>query len=244
MQRNRTTRGPRRRALLAGIIALPLTACGADRTVTGSTYPFDYRQRHPVVLTDAPQTLDVFSNGAFGGLDPRQRQDVQAFAIDYRRTGKGLMLALVPSGTANELASQRTLGAIRAALQASGVPGTYLSVSSYRPADPSIASPIRLSFSKLLAKVPSQCGTWPDDLGVSSWNTDTQNRPYWNLGCATQSNFAAQVADPIDLVRARQEGRVDTLKRMRAIEELRKGQDPSTEYRSEAAKTSSAVGGQ
>lgn len=71
-----------------------------------------------------------------------------------------------------------------------------------------------------------------------------QNRPYWNLGCATQSNVAAQVADPIDLVRARQEGRVDTLKRMRAIEELRKGQDPSTEYRSEAAKTSSAVGGQ
>jgi type IV pilus biogenesis protein CpaD/CtpE len=40
-------------------------------------------------------------------------------------------------------------------------------------------------------------------------------RPYWNLGCAMQSNVASQIADPVDLVRGRQEGRIDTASRSR-----------------------------
>jgi pilus assembly protein CpaD len=243
MLRNRTKPGRRLKALLAGVMGLPLAACGADRVVTGSAFPNDYRERHPIVLTDAPQTLDVLPKGAFGGLDPRQRRDVAAFAIDYRRSGKGNMIAQVPTGVTQEISNRRALAAIRAALAGGGVPGGYLSVTTYRPDDPTIASPIRLSFLKLQAKVASQCGTWPDDLGVSNWKASVQNTPYWNFGCATQSNFAAQVADPVDLVRGREEGRIDTLKRMHAVDSLRQGKDPSTEYRSEAAKTSTAIGG-
>jgi len=234
--------GSRLRALLAGVLGLPLVACGGDRIVTGSVYPNDYRARHPIVITDAPQTLDVFANGPV--LDPRQRADVIDFAVDYRRSGKGTLTALVPSGSGRDIASHHALEGVRGALAAGGVPGGYLSVTTYRPENPKLASPIRLSFAKLKAKVASQCGTWPDDLGVSSMQGDASNKPYWNLGCATQSNFAGQVADPVDLVRGRPEGRVDTIKRLRGIDQLRKGEDPSTEYRSEAAKTSTAIGNQ
>jgi pilus assembly protein CpaD len=63
------------------------------------------------------------------------------------------------------------------------------------------------------------------------------------LGCATQATFAAQVADPIDLVRARSEGRPDIAKRMGAITKLREGKDPSTEYRQQTPQINSTVGG-
>ncbi len=49
--------------------------------------------------------------------------------------------------------------------------------------------------------------------------------------CATQSNIASQVADPVDLVRGRPEGRIDTVRRTRDIGELRQGKDPSTEWK-------------
>jgi pilus assembly protein CpaD len=81
------------------------------------------------------------------------------------------------------------------------------------------------------AKVTSQCGLWPRDLGVSDPGYSLSNEPSWNLGCATQANVAAQVADPIDLVRGRPEGRIDTVRRTQDIGKLREGKDPSTQWR-------------
>jgi len=50
----------------------------------------------------------------------------------------------------------------------------------------------------------------------------------------------AQVADPIDLVRPRAEGPVDTVKRTKDIEALRKDQDPSTKWAKDDAKIKEA----
>jgi pilus assembly protein CpaD len=236
----KTRRALRRFAILAA--GLPLAACGADRTVTGSTYSPDYRQRHPMVLAEGARTLDVFVNAA-SGLDPRQREDVVAFAIEYRRYGHGPLMAQMPAGSGAELGAHRTLEAVREALEICGIPGGYLAVSTYLVADPRAASAIRLSFQRLKAKVAGKCGLWPHDLGVSNMSSDLNNGPYWNQGCALQSNVAAQVADPVDLVRGRQEGRIDTLRRSKDIENLRQGKDPSTQYRSdEKGKINTQVG--
>jgi pilus assembly protein CpaD len=54
--------------------------------------------------------------------------------------------------------------------------------------------------------------------------------------------MAAQIADPVDLVRARPEGRIDTLKRQGNIEKLRQGKDPSTQYNSSPTQINQAVG--
>ncbi len=234
---------PRRvhRRLAAAALALPLAACGADRVVTGSTHIHDYRERHPIVLTDAPRALDVFINGD-GGLDPRQREDVVAFAVEHRRYGQGPMTAQVPVGSGAEIRAHRTLDAVRAALADAGLP-SHFAVSTYMVADPRAASAIRLSFRRLQAKVGSKCGQWPEDLGVSNMRADANNAPYWNQGCALQNNVAAQIADPIDLVRGRQEGRIDTIRRAKDIENIRQGKDPSTQYRSdEKAKINQQVG--
>ena len=225
----KTRRALRRFAILAA--GLPLGACGADRTVTGSTYPPDYRQRHPIVLAEAPRTLDVF-------VVPRAASiRVSARMSSLSRSSIGATARAAHGADAGrvrrELGAHRTLEAVREALESGGIPGGYLAVSTYLVADPRAASAIRLSFQRLQAKVAGKCGLWPQDLGVSNMSADFNNGPYWNLGCALQANVAAQVADPIDLVRGRQEGRIDTLRRSKDIENLRQGKDPSTQYRSD-----------
>ncbi len=223
-----TRPSPRSPWLAATAVGLLLAAC-ADRSVTGSTYPRDVPKRHPIVLTDAPRTLDLFFV-ASAGLDPRQAEDVRTFAEEYRRYGQGPLVAQLPAD-ARGASSHRLLDEVRAILDSRGVPGGHMSVATYHPADPTTASPVRLSFQRLQAKVASKCGLWPQDLGASDAGFNTRNEPHWNLGCSTQSNMAAQIADPVDLVRGRTEGRIDSIRRSRDIENLRQGKDPSTHYR-------------
>jgi pilus assembly protein CpaD len=221
--------------------ALLLGACASRVDTTGSLgAPTDVRERHPIVLRDAPRSLDVFVGRAGGRLDSRQTEDVVEFAREYARTGRGGMVAEVPTGTRRELATHDTLNAIRSIL---GRSGASLVVRTYPVNDPGLASPIRLSFASLQAGLPHSCGQWIDDAGVSSLAKDASNTSQWNFGCASQAMLAAQVADPVDLVRARSEGRPDFTKRMGAITKLRQGQDPSTQYRQETPQINSAVGG-
>jgi Pilus biogenesis CpaD protein (pilus_cpaD)/Type II/IV secretion system protein len=98
---------------------------------------------------------------------------------------------------------------------------TRMIVSPY-PAGPNLSAPARLSFLGLKAHVADQCGQWPRDLAVGSGAVaDWSNKPYWNFGCACQTAFAAQVADPRDLVAPQGETPADTAMRVRAREEIR-----------------------
>ncbi|MEH3119501.1 MAG: CpaD family pilus assembly protein [Methylorubrum populi] len=216
-------------ALAAGLLG----ACRAERVAaTGSTYPIDVRTRHPIVLADADRTLDVFPTG-IGHVDPRQRADIEAFLVEYRRYGRGLLVVEVPRGVSPALAGpvERTGAAIRRLANAMGLPPGGVRVGAYPVANPNLAAPLRLSFQRMQAKVADKCGLWPRDLGASDLRADWSNEPSWNLGCATQATIAAQVADPIDLVRGRPEGRIDTIRRTQDIGRLREGKDPSTEWR-------------
>ena len=226
---------PRPLAALAALTALSglLGACRSDRVATtGSLYPHDYRTRHPIVLADRGRSLDVFVTGT-GHLDPRQAADVDAFILEYRRYGRGTLVLDLPRGVAPGagLAVERTAASIRRLAAEGGVPGGQIAVEGYAVANPSLSSPLRLSFQRMDAKVASQCGAWPQDLGVSDPAFNGRNEPYWNLGCATQANFATQVADPIDLVRGRPERRIDTVRRTQDIGKLRDGKDPSTTWK-------------
>jgi pilus assembly protein CpaD len=213
--------------LLLATLAIPLAACSTDKVVqTGTVYPYDYRDRHPIVLTDRPKTLDVFVRG--DALDERQVDDVKTFAAEYRSQGKGVLNVQVPSGNPG---AHRTLDGVRRALSQGGLAGRSIKVTSYQPTDPELAAPIRLSFNQMQAVVDGKCGLWPQDLGVSNAGFNLRNEPFWNLGCATQSNFASQVADPVDLVRGRTVGAIDPVRRTNDIQKLREGNDPSTNYR-------------
>ena len=234
------TRRSRRPALAALALLMPaLAACQSGREVTGSidATPEDHRLRHPIGLGDGPRYLDLFVEGPTG-LSPRSRHDLANYLAEYRARSNSGLVVQVPAGVENQMGTQRALGAIREAA------GGRAFVQSYRPTDPTIGSPIRLTFKRLQAKVTTACGTWPEDLGVSSPDFAFANRQWHNLGCAAQANLASQVADPNDLVRPRGETPPDTTRRMFNIGQLRNGDDPSTKWRVGSNVGSTITGGQ
>ncbi len=216
-------------AALAGVVG----ACqNRAPLTTGSLYPHDYRARHPIALADGTRSLDVFVTGT-GHLDPRQADDIDAFLLEFRRYGRGTLVLDLPRGVAPAMgaAVERTGAAIRRMGARAGLGAGQLIVTGYIVASPGLAAPLRLSFQRMEAKVVGPCGVWPQDLGVGDPGFTGRNEPAWNLGCATQSNVAAQIADPVDLVRGRTEGRIDTIRRTRNIEKMRNGNDPSIPWR-------------
>jgi pilus assembly protein CpaD len=97
-------------------------------------------------------------------------------------------------------------------------------------------------FQGLKAEVASRCGEWPTDIASGSSIDGWKNTGYPNFGCATQAGLAAQIADPRDLVQARASTPPDETMRLRAIQQVRKGQDPGTDWKTQNT-TIGTVGG-
>jgi len=205
-------------------LAAALAGCAANYASSDPSFPGGPEQRHPIVLAEAPRTLAVYPAGA--GIDSRARADLRTFAATYKRLGEGEVAILVPGTRAAE---PRAVREIRAALNAAGLRGR-VGVGSYLPDPAASASPIKVEFVGLKAEVQSQCGQWPEDLASGSSLWGWKNEQYYNFGCATQSMLAAQVDDPRDFVQQRPLGPSDVAMRMRAIEAVRKGQDPGTAW--------------
>lgn len=231
---NAHSSGPlrRRRARLVALAlgTLPLAACGTvDRTVPTSSIPADFHDRHPVVLANAPEDIDIFPVGASGGLDHRSLRTLQVFAAEYRTSGQGSIVLRAPHGLADDAAVQRTVAEVRRALVGFGVRGN-IQIGFYPVADPRLAAPLHLSYIRLQARVASHCGDWPDDLNAGATLHGWENRTYYNLGCATTQTLAAQIDDPRDVLGGRAEDPSDVQLRTRAIGLLRGGADPSTAF--------------
>lgn len=228
--------------VLALLMAAPLGACGVQKTLPPPTTPYDYHDRHPVVLSDAPQVLDIFPSASRGHIDPETMGRLREFVGRYHELGHGQITMLTPSGSAAAQASAHDAGAVRHALASAGLGGNIM-VGSYPVTDQKLAAPIRLSFQSIKAKVAGRCGEWPRDLASGSTIDGWQNQSYWNFGCASQSTLSAQVADPRDLANPRGETASDIETRMRAINKMRRGEDPSTVWRLKATDISSVGGG-
>jgi pilus assembly protein CpaD len=214
------------RALSLGLAAASaLSGCGTNYASSDPAFPGDYRERHPIVVASAPTSLDVFAVG--GGLDARSVANIRAFAQRYRHLGSGDMAILAPAGTAT---NSRAVHEIRMALAGAGVSGRVM-FGTYVSPDNDAGAPIRLSFIGVKAIVPTVCGQWPEDLASGSSVEGWKNEPYANFGCANQSVLAAQVDDPRDFVQPRAPGPSDVAMRTRAIEAVRNGQDPGTEWK-------------
>lgn len=215
-------------AVTAGLAA-SLCGCGTtDRIVPASTTPDDYHARHAILIAEAKTSIDVFPSMGQGKLDAHTMKQIFAFAQQYRDVGQGPVLVLMPRGTRGGN-YQALVTEIRGALTAGGA-RSGIEVSTYQVADSGLASPVRLSFTGVKAKIADQCGQWPSDLGSGSSIDGWENKTYWNFGCATQQMIAVQTSDPRDLVTPRGEEPADTLIRARGIDSIRKGADPATPW--------------
>jgi pilus assembly protein CpaD len=234
-------RSPRISARVASLfIVLPLSACGLNKVAAPPEVAYDYRDRHPIVLAEAQQSVDVFPPPAGERLDNASYLRIRDFVEKYRRFGQGKITVLTPSGGIYG-SGRAGVGEIRRALASAGAEGSIF-VSQYPVSDPSLAAPVRLSFVGIKAKVKGGCSEWPDDLASGASLEGWQNKTYWNFGCASQATLSAQIADPRDLATPRGETPSDVETRMRAITNVRKGADPSTTWSTKSSSIS-GVGG-
>jgi pilus assembly protein CpaD len=215
---------------LAGL-SVVLGACNftSGEVVTGSV-PDDYRLRHPIAVQEANRSVVIFVGHARGGLSAPQRADVLGLAQTWVREGTGAIVADVPVDTPNARAAASAYSEIRSLLAAGGVPPRGITLHHYHPDDPRTLATIRLSYPRIAA-VAGPCGMWPDDLGPSLLNKGySENKPYYNFGCASQRNLAAMIDNPADLEQPRSETAAYTVRRSEAFEKYRKGEPTSTSY--------------
>jgi pilus assembly protein CpaD len=216
-----------RLAAAAGLAAM-LGGCYEHTGAQEARYPNDYRERHPITLRDGDHAVEVFVGRNRGGLTPPQRADVLAFAQHWRHEATSGIVVDVPRSGPYARAAADSMREVHSIFNASGVPAKAVYVRSYAPAPGTLAS-IKLRYTRLEAKA-GPCGQWPHDIGPSLDDSDFENRPFWNLGCATQRNLAAMVADPADLVQPRGETSAYEPRRAVAIEKWRTGTSPSGAY--------------
>jgi pilus assembly protein CpaD len=196
--------------------------------VVQAPYPVDYRERHPITLKEGEHTVELFLGANRGGLTPPQRADVLAFAQLWRREGTSGVVIDVPHGGPTDRAAADSMREVYSILGASGVPQRAVFVRKYKPL-PGVLASIKLNYSKLSATA-GPCGQWPPDLGPTVDAHDYENRPYWNLGCATQRNLAAMVSNPSDLVQPRGETPAPALRRAVVMDKYGAGENPSGIY--------------
>jgi pilus assembly protein CpaD len=211
-------------------LALALGACTHTDEVLTASVPDDYRQRHPIAIQEADQSVVIFVGHARGGLSAAQRADVIGLAQTWLREGTGAISADLPINTPSARAAADSFREIQALLAAAGVPPRGIVVRHYHPQDPRLMATIRLNYPKISA-VAGPCGLWPEDLGPSIKNKSySENKSYYNFGCAYQRNMAAMIDNPEDLVQPRSETPPYTLRRTAAFEKYRKGAPTTTTY--------------
>jgi pilus assembly protein CpaD len=227
VDRHRTLR------LLGALVGLSaaLGACTYTNTeVVTASVPDDYRARHPIAIEEANRSIVIFVGHARGGLSASQRADVLGLAQTWVREGTGAIVVDVPVDTPNARAAESSFREVKALLAASGVPPRGIAVRHYHPDDPRTFATIRLSYPRIAA-VAGPCGLWPEDLGPSLLDKSySDNKPYYNFGCATQRNMAAMIDNPADLEQPRPETPAYTARRTAGFEKYRKGEPTTTLY--------------
>ncbi len=218
-----TAIAPRSALIVFG--CLVLAACQAPQSQSQMLASHDYRLQHPIVVTEEPETLDLPIGRNTRRLVGPIEDTITAFAQESQRKGNGRVEILVPSGGANDSAVHAVTPDIRRALQHGGLKRSHISTRTYPVQDASADAPIRLSYPRMQATA-GECGNWPRNIGGGIG----QNTLYENFGCATQSNLAAMVDNPSDLVTPRASTPADQARRAVVFKNYRNGKVTSGDY--------------
>ena len=185
--------------LFVAVSLAALALAGCKHTEPGTRIAgwtlIDSAQRHPIIVSQEPEVLSLKVPAGGYGLSPRQRSKLIQYYGNFRQTDEGTsrLIIAAPSGAPNEAASIRAVEDIRKILAEQGVRDSNMIVEAYHSeTDPQ--PPVRISYLRHVAHAP-ECGDWSTNLAH-----EPTNLAYPNFGCATQHNFAMQVANPADLL--------------------------------------------
>jgi pilus assembly protein CpaD len=188
---------------LAAMMLIGAGLAGCRHDITGPQVAawsmVDASQRHPIIVSQQPQTMEIHVSSSSRGLGPRQRAQVLEFTDRARVSdaGNSRVIIQAPGGGANEIAAMNAVGEIRQILSDNGFSDSSIAVEAYHSEGGN--APLRISYLRYVAEAPT-CGYWPTNLAEQR-----DNGNYPNFGCANQHNLAVMVANPADLLGPRTE---------------------------------------
>jgi pilus assembly protein CpaD len=230
-------RGALRKALRGGgaLALVAVLSAGCSTTSTSDVDPaeYDYRLRHPIMISEEPEVLDIPVGMNGPALSPQIETAIRHYVAGYQVDGTGAITIQVPTASANQVAATSTGQAVHYALVRAGVPHAQIVVAPYYFGNHARTASLRLSYLRVKAVTP-KCGLWPESAPNTHRNSD-----YHNFGCAAQQNLAAMVANPADLVAPQPMAPASGARRAKVITDYGNG----TETKSDTSLIDSGVGG-
>jgi len=196
-------------------------------------------ERHPILVSNTQARLDIPVYAGSYGLTRSQESQLYSFLSDYSRNRGSQLVIMAPLG-GDERATRAVFTDVKRVLRSRGFTENMVALQSYSPGYKS-AQAIRLSYDRFVAEGPT-CPDWSENLAF-----DPNNMPYPNMGCATQRNLAAQVANPRDLVQPANETPRASERRDTVWDKYVNGEPTGAEWRPEAPSeraNASDLGGQ
>lgn len=205
--------GSRAWVALATLAFLP--ACDAAHDVARH----DYRLNNPLRVEQRPMVLAFLPAALADGFQRPERQALAEFAETFVRAGEGTVSVQVGAATDDDAQAREAAWALAEALAEAGLREDEIELALIvgAPARPLEA---RISFRRNVAVLP-ECYEW-------SGPTFMSNEPSANFGCSVQRNIGAMVANPRDLVRARQASGRDGGRTVNMFAKFRSGAETST----------------
>ena len=143
-------------------------------------------------------TLDLAVYPGSSGLNESQKAKSTNIFADYKSQSCRTLADQSSLRRRQRDGGHARLRQVRKAIRRAGIdPRSVVLEPYFANGDPS--APLRLSYLQFVAK-PPDCPDWSENIG-----RDPQNMPWPNMGCATQRNLAASVADARDLLGPRGE---------------------------------------
>ena len=222
IERKKAAPMPAYRKLTLAAFAVSMAAlagCGSlrsDESLKTASIENDYRARHPISMAEAERTIDIPVGSGDRILSSGVQDSIRGFAQDYANSSSGAVQIAVPTGSVNSAAASHAVSQIRSVLTGAGIKANRILVASYQAPAADVSAPVRLSFVAITA-MTDECGQWPEDL----MNNSMANKNWYNFGCASQQNLAAQVANPKDLYDPRGMTPIDAERRANVISDYR-----------------------
>ncbi len=206
--------------IAAVLFTLGLAGCGHDPIDSWlddeNPMPVTYESRHPIQPTTATESTTIRVSVAGSRINGLERQQVEAFGQAFRSDGEGVLAVNIPAGTVNEKQAASTAREVRQILISQGLPAKAIIFRPYQGGPGTTTPPLLLSYRRVRATVSSICSA-NGDIDI-----DYRNLHYENFGCSTQNNFAAQLANPDDLVAPRPMNNTSATRRATVLDQFNK----------------------
>ena len=218
INKNRTSNQVKRAAKVAllGTMVVGLSACSLPQ----KSYP-PMNGRFPIEIAESVERLELYARPDGMVLSSRDQQAVAEFIGNYAAHGDGPIYVNMPDRSDFQQGASQAQSMIAHNLAMVGLSGAQMKSGSY-PSGTGPA-PVIVSYRRLKA-LPRDCRQLGDLTGTYN------NQPYDTYGCAYQSNLAAMISDPRQLLEPYPMTPSDTARRITVYDKYLNGENPASTH--------------